>query len=166
MTIEAALPFVLSPPKGDHIVDALLYPQPAHRLDKPTSGLLLIAKTKEAIVNLSEQFSSRKVKKSYSAIINGSVKNLTNLFVTVNGSEAKKQGAFIEGIEEESSSWFLIENELDEKLAVTFWRVTNETQSLKATDNTLSCVDLKLKTGRKHQLRRHMVRSFMLLICG
>ena len=147
-------------------MDALLYPQPAHRLDKPTSGLLLIAKTKEAIVNLSEQFSSRKVKKSYSAIINGSVKNLTSLFVTVNGSEAKNQGALIEGEEEESSSWFLIENELDEKLAVTFWRVTNETQSLKATDNTLSCVDLKLKTGRKHQLRRHMVRSFMLLICG
>ena len=36
-----------------------------HRLDKETSGLLLVAKTKEALENLQAQFKARKVKKTY-----------------------------------------------------------------------------------------------------
>ncbi len=42
-----------------------------HRLDKETSGILLIAKTKDAFVNLQDQFKSRKVKKTYLALLHG-----------------------------------------------------------------------------------------------
>src|SRR3990167_6204115 len=44
-----------------------------HRLDKETSGLLLIAKTKEAFEELQRQFKSREVKKSYTALAHGKV---------------------------------------------------------------------------------------------
>ncbi len=44
-----------------------------HRLDKETSGLLLIAKTLEAFVNLQAQFKNREVKKKYLALVHGKV---------------------------------------------------------------------------------------------
>ncbi len=44
-----------------------------HRLDKETSGLLLVAKTPEAFANLQRQFKERKVKKKYLALVHGKV---------------------------------------------------------------------------------------------
>lgn len=44
-----------------------------HRLDKETSGLLLIAKTSEAFLNLQAQFKNREVKKKYLALVHGKV---------------------------------------------------------------------------------------------
>ncbi|RJO62681.1 MAG: RluA family pseudouridine synthase [Dehalococcoidia bacterium] len=44
-----------------------------HRLDKDTSGLILIAKTRGALANLSAQFKSREVKKAYVALVKGKV---------------------------------------------------------------------------------------------
>lgn len=44
-----------------------------HRIDKETSGILLVAKTKEAFENLQSQFKSRKVKKTYIALVHGKV---------------------------------------------------------------------------------------------
>lgn len=49
MTVRAGLPFAVKPPRPG-IFSTLRRPQPVHRLDKPTSGLLLIAKTKPAMV--------------------------------------------------------------------------------------------------------------------
>lgn len=46
-----------------------------HRLDKDTSGILLVGKTKEAFENLQGQFRERTVKKSYFALVHGKVKN-------------------------------------------------------------------------------------------
>jgi 23S rRNA pseudouridine1911/1915/1917 synthase len=44
-----------------------------HRLDKDTSGIILIAKTRGALANLSAQFKSREVKKAYVALVKGKV---------------------------------------------------------------------------------------------
>lgn len=44
-----------------------------HRLDKETSGVLLVAKTREAFQNLQKQFKERKVKKTYLALVHGRV---------------------------------------------------------------------------------------------
>ena len=46
-----------------------------HRLDKETSGLLLIAKTPRVFANLQEQFKNRQVKKKYIALVHGMVRN-------------------------------------------------------------------------------------------
>jgi len=69
-TIRAALPFVLKPPKRGTL-SILRRPMSVHRLDKPTTGLLLIAKTKPALVELGRQFAQREVHKTYTAIVNG-----------------------------------------------------------------------------------------------
>lgn len=52
-------------------VDALKWPKPVHRLDGPTSGLLIIAKTAKALVKLGQQFEQKQIQKKYAAIVMG-----------------------------------------------------------------------------------------------
>lgn len=51
--------------------DALRWPKPVHRLDSPTSGLLIIAKTASALVKLGQQFQDKTIHKKYCAIVIG-----------------------------------------------------------------------------------------------
>ena len=67
-TIVNALPTNLTPSKCD---DALKWAKPVHRIDSQTSGLLLIAKSYKALVDLSKQFEARTIKKRYNAIVVG-----------------------------------------------------------------------------------------------
>ena len=53
--------------------------------------------------------------------------------------------------------WQIIDHALDEKSAVTIWRSVRYAKSLKANEKYVTLVELKPKTGRYHQLRRHMV---------
>ncbi|MDT0294578.1 RluA family pseudouridine synthase [Mesonia ostreae] len=71
-TIENALPFNLF---ASAEKDALAYPLPVHRLDNPTSGLLLIAKTKSAQAQLSLAFERKEINKTYLAIVEGKFSN-------------------------------------------------------------------------------------------
>lgn len=67
-TIEHALPFNLTPSEG---ADALKWPRPVHRLDKATSGLLIIAKTRTAHMNLGQLFENKHIHKKYGALVIG-----------------------------------------------------------------------------------------------
>ena len=67
-TIENALPFNL---KISDAQDALPYPLPVHRLDNPTGGLLLIAKTRFAQTKLYQSFETREIEKTYTALVHG-----------------------------------------------------------------------------------------------
>ena len=152
MTVRAALPFAVTPPRlGTY--STLRRPQPVHRLDKPTSGLLLIAKTKPAMVHLSQQFQDRKIKKTYVAVVNGiPPEPLENAI--------SSETAYHLGVDVDATSktiWQHIDHALDEKSAVTIWRPLKYAKSLKANENYLTLVELKPKSGRYHQLRRHMV---------
>lgn len=151
MTIRHALPFVLKPPKRG-TSDIYLRPVGVHRLDKPTSGLLVVAKTKPALVNLSKQFEERRAKKTYTAIVNGIPTE--PLKTSITSAEATTLGVHVR--DDVSSTWQLIDHPLDEKSALTIWKSISYTKSLKAKDETLTLVELKPKTGRYHQLRRHM----------
>ena len=63
MNLRSAVPFALRPPaRVDDGDRALSRPQPVHRLDKATSGLVLCAKTKKAAVEASRMFAERRVK--------------------------------------------------------------------------------------------------------
>mmetsp|Transcript_9154 Transcript_9154/g.16385 ORF Transcript_9154/g.16385 Transcript_9154/m.16385 type:complete len:525 (-) Transcript_9154:41-1615(-) len=151
MTVRAALPFAVQPSKvGTY--STLRRPQPVHRLDKPTSGLLVIAKTKPAMVHLSHQFRDRKVKKTYMAIVNGIPQEPVE--TTISSKEAYGMGVDVDP--DGTQSWQLIDHPLDEKSAVTIWRSVKYTKSLVAEDNYVTLIELKPKTGRYHQLRRHM----------
>lgn len=65
--------------KAKTIVDLFIKKYPklevVHRLDKETSGVLLLAKNQKAHVFLKKQFVNREIKKTYFAIVNGFVKN-------------------------------------------------------------------------------------------
>lgn len=144
-TLLSALPYVLTPSnftndsEDDQHIIPLERPQPVHRLDRPTSGLTVVAKTKAAAVHLAQQFEFRKSKKTYCAIVNG----------------VPKVG---DSSDEPSSEWNTIDYDLDGKSAITSWKQIRRVNSLHANDGQLTLVELKPKTGRYHQLRRHMVR--------
>jgi RluA family pseudouridine synthase len=67
-TIENALPHNLN--KSTEL-DALRHPLPVHRLDSPTSGILLTAKTKLAQIKLNQDFSDKNIQKIYYALVHG-----------------------------------------------------------------------------------------------
>lgn len=71
-TIENALPFNLEESNAD---DKLPFPQTVHRLDNPTSGLLLVAKTLSSKSQLSVMFEQHQIQKHYLAIIEGELES-------------------------------------------------------------------------------------------
>jgi 23S rRNA-/tRNA-specific pseudouridylate synthase len=163
LSVRAALPFVLEPPRrGTHAV--LRRPVSVHRLDKPTSGLLCIVKTKPALVAMSRQFHDRIVRKTYMAIINGIPEE--NDF-SISSEEAIAYGVDIDLKScHKDTRWQIIDSPLDDKYAITIWRAVRYVPSLRARDGFLTLVELKPKTGRYHQLRRHMAWNAQRSIVG
>ena len=130
------------------LVNALLYhcnalstlsdplrPGIVHRLDKDTSGLMVVAKTEGAHVKLAKQFSERTIKREYWAIVWGVFKRQRGVIEAQLGrskSDRKKMAVVEEG-----------------KHAVTEYAVLEQFPYL-------SLVELKLRTGRTHQIRVHL----------
>lgn len=67
-SVKACLPWALSPPTAG-VMSVMRRPCPVHRIDRGTSGLLVCAKTKPAMVELARMFKERKVKKTCEFII-------------------------------------------------------------------------------------------------
>ena len=85
-TIQNALIYNLKPSEEK---DALSWPRPLHRLDNPTSGLLLIAKTARAQTNLGQQFENKAIQKRYRAIVIGAISENGIFDNPVEGKAAK-----------------------------------------------------------------------------
>lgn len=85
-TIENALSFNLKP---SSLFDKLPTPQPTHRLDNPTSGILICAKTNKALVALNKQFQDKKIQKTYSALVENRVEGTHILTDDIDGKSAK-----------------------------------------------------------------------------
>ncbi len=101
-------------------------PRPVHRLDYPTSGLLLIGKTSASIIALNKLFEDKQIEKTYHAITIGKMKD--------NGE---------------------VNSPIDFKNAFTSYKVIKTVLSERF--NCLNLVKLKPQTGRKHQLRKHIL---------
>lgn len=151
LTIRGVLPFVLKPPASG-TMNIMRRPASVHRLDKPTSGVLVVAKTKSALVDLSLQFRSRAIQKTYLAIVQGIPDE--KFEDSVPSSIAAERWNVDTSGYDDKIRWNVIDAMLDDKSAVTVWRAVKYVKSLQA--GYLTLVELKPKTGRYHQLRRHM----------
>ena len=109
------------------------------------------------MVALTAQFVARKIKKTYTAIVNGLPYESATTNVMTSEEAYHQLGVDVDPSGDDR--WQLIDHALDEKEAITLWRSIRYANSLKANDETLTLVELKPKTGRYHQLRRHMVRK-------
>ncbi|WP_300435681.1 RluA family pseudouridine synthase [Christiangramia sp.] len=85
-TIENALPHNLE--KSPEI-DALPYPLPCHRLDNPTSGILVCAKTRNSLIQLQEAFARKNIQKTYFAIVQGEIKDKLILDFPIDKKESE-----------------------------------------------------------------------------
>ncbi len=85
-TIYNALPFNL---KKSNSKDSLPWPTPVHRLDNQTSGLLLIAKTKTAQIELGNQFKNQTIQKKYCTIVIGKVHTNQIISTPIENKEAE-----------------------------------------------------------------------------
>jgi len=71
--------------------DALPRPQPAHRLDAPTSGLVLVGKTASALAALGRAFVERRVDKRYRALVVGYLAGEGRVDAPIDGAEAQTE---------------------------------------------------------------------------
>lgn len=106
-----------------------------HRLDKDTSGLLVVAKSETAHEDLSEQFRARAVLKSYVALVHGRVEHET--------------GKIDQPIARDPSNRIRMTVSRSGRSALSLYRVRRRYQRF-------TLLDVELKTGRTHQIRVHL----------
>ena len=154
--LQSCLPFILSPPPQKYWPSSQPLmppvPRPVHRLDRRTSGLVLVAKTKGALSTLSQDFSTRNVQKNYMAIVFGTPNNDKN--ASAGGSDSDSTASSDTNNREFESSWNVIDYPIDGKPSVTLWQSLQSIQSPEF--GTLALVSCRPKTGRYHQIRRHL----------
>lgn len=123
---------------GDHCVlyrwvETHLQPQRnafiVHRLDKATSGLMLIAHSKTAAAVLSAMFRERSIDKYYKALVHNNLHPTAKIPI-------------------------IIDQPLDEKQART--KVLHSHEIRDNNNNAYSLLDIQILTGRKHQIRQHL----------
>ncbi len=102
-TVERALPHNL---KMSSAKDAFSIPKPAHRLDFPTSGLLIVAKTASALRFLKRSFENREIGKEYLAITVGIMPQSGSIRVPIDGKESQTDFEVIQSVESKKYSAF------------------------------------------------------------
>ena len=106
-----------------------------HRLDKDTSGIIIVAKNDKSHINLSEQIKNHEVKKTYIALVRGVVKenNATiNIPIGRSKTDRKKMAVDQKG-----------------KNAITHFKVLKRYQKY-------TLLEVNIETGRTHQIRVHL----------
>jgi 23S rRNA pseudouridine1911/1915/1917 synthase len=108
-----------------------------HRIDKDTSGLLVVAKSDPAHEGLAKQFAAHSIGRRYLAIVNGVPMHLTGTVeaALARSTTDRKKIAIVEGSRG--------------KRSVTHWKVVTKL-------NKAALVECRLETGRTHQVRVHM----------
>jgi len=122
-------------------VNGAIRPGIVHRIDKETSGLLVVAKNNKAHSNLGKQFSDHKIQRTYQALIWGVLRPLTGRIETLIGRSRKNRQ-------------LMSVTEITGKKSITNYK-TLKVFNIKDIPK-ISFVECKLETGRTHQIRVHM----------
>lgn len=109
-----------------------------HRLDKETSGVLLIAKTQESFLHLKKQFQEHTIQKTYHAFVHGFFKESEG---HIDRPIGKSRSDFRKWSAERGARGVLRE-------AITLYKILTQ-------DKTAAFVEVYPKTGRTHQIRVH-----------
>ena len=118
-----------------------LRPGIVHRIDKDTSGLIVIAKNNYTHENLSSQFSDHTISRLYQALVWGKLRPQNGVIETLITRSSKNRQLMEVGI-------------VKGKKAITNYKTLEIFENSKVP--TLSLVECKLETGRTHQIRVHM----------
>jgi 23S rRNA pseudouridine1911/1915/1917 synthase len=110
-----------------------------HRIDKDTSGLLVVAKTDAAHEGLARQFADHSLERAYLAVVNG---HPSPLMGTIEGRIGRSEG-------DRKKMAVLTKNSSRGKHAVTHYKVIQALEGC-------SLVECRLETGRTHQVRVHL----------
>ena len=145
---------VVHPAHGHYsgtLVNAILYhikdlsgingeirPGIVHRLDKDTSGLIVIAKNDKVHAALTEMFQEKKIRKTYLAILKGKLNKSEGKIVTQIGRDKNDR-----------KKMTVIDDVAKGKNAITNYRVISQ-------NNLFTLVKVNIETGRTHQIRVHM----------
>lgn len=116
-------------------INGIIRPGIVHRIDKDTSGLLIVAKNDKAHVALSEMISKKEVKRKYYALVHGVIKHdygTVEAPIARNPRERKEMAIIDDG-----------------KPSITHFRVVNRYEKY-------TLIECELETGRTHQIRLHM----------
>lgn len=104
-----------------------------HRLDRPTGGIMVFARTSKAAARLSKQIRDKKMEKRYLALVEGSLED--------------KQGTFLDYLIKGGNNSYIVNNTVrGAQEAILSYQVLKEIDKL-------SLVEVFLKTGRHHQIR-------------
>ena len=118
-----------------------LRPGIVHRIDKDTSGIIVVAKNDNAHTNLSKQFSDHSIKRTYETLVWGSLK--------------PKNGRINEKISRSPRNRQLMAVRKEKgKISITNYKTLEIFQNYNLPK--ISLVECKLETGRTHQIRVHM----------
>lgn len=154
-TLAACLPAVLAPGPG---ADALPDPAPVHRLDGPTGGLVLVAKTRAALRLASTAFAAREVRKRYRAVVWGRLAAGGVVDIPLDGKPASTGYSPLRWHPMEPSGGRDAGVGTGERGAGSLEgnRWTGTRGAAPGSALAVTVLDLAPVTGRTHQLRRHL----------
>jgi 23S rRNA pseudouridine955/2504/2580 synthase len=132
--VEMARAYLKTP---DDLPPAEFRPSPAHRLDRETSGVVLVAKTRRAMVRLTEIFTDgERVRKVYLALVKGKMpREAGTIDLPLSEHEQTARSKAARGVNFQE--------------AVTRWTVASAMKEA-------SLLEVEIETGRTHQIRRHL----------
>ena len=106
-----------------------------HRLDKDTSGIIIVAKNDKAHITLSEQIKNHEIKKTYIALVHGVIKeNNATIDMPIARSKKDRKKMAVDR---------------DGKNAITHFKVLKRTEKY-------TLLEVQIETGRTHQIRVHL----------